>query len=235
MATISKHSRGKDYVFVSDVDGWVHKDRVIKFRGTSPKFIHHGRGKIGFCVLNDYGFTIVKTVVIKSKDVCSTYYFNGKPDIAEIRQRLFENARHVNTVRKSHLKPFGVIYRYGILPADRWDELYEPNTIFTKYKATDKAFKSLGKCISSTDGDEIRGDTAHHVFFQASRRIARMRNRFIVSSSDNDLPVVEVYAIWSNYDPETSYVIKEDYDAFEPLHYTFNRFSSIQEMKQFPL
>ena len=231
---INKESH-PDYFWCKEKNRHVHKDDLIKLRDHGIRYLYHGRGNISFVVIEDYGFTIVKTFGKKNKDFCSNYWFNGKPELEEIKARLFDGSRHYTTIERRSDKHYGVIYRYGIIPAEDWSATYEPNVVFTKYKTIDRAFKSLSKCISTADGGEILCETPYKAFGKASRRIRTMRKSFIEKSDDEDLPVVEVYAIWSNYDPETSYIIQNDYDAFEPLHYTFNRFNSLTQMAQHPM
>ena len=234
MTSINKATH-PDYGWVNCLKSHVHKDRIVKIRGHGNRYLFHGRNKIGFVVIEDYGFTIVKTFTMKDKVYCSSYWFNGKPTVEEIRKRLFKGARHYSTVEKKTDKPYGVIYRYGIMSVKDWDNLYQPNTIFTRYKVTDKAFKSLGGAISEVDGDEVRSGAPHGAFNSAMRRIKSMRKTFVKNAVDSNLPVVEVYALWPNYDPETLLVLGEDYDAFEPLHYQFTQFNNLAQMSRYPM
>jgi hypothetical protein len=224
-----------DWHWCNDTKKYEHKDNIIKFKTQGIKLIRHGRGKIGFVVTDEKGFTVVRTVQMKDRSLLSTYYFNGSPTVQEIRDRLFNNARRYSTMEKKKKKPYGIIYRYGVLDEDEWKRTYEPNTVFTKYKTVDKAFKSLGKCITNTDGDEILSASPEESFLKTCERIKTHRNFFANRVRTSTLPVVEVYAMWSNYDPETLLVVQDDYDAYEPLHYTFNRFDDIDQMKNHPM
>lgn len=229
-------STDPDYIYCQQTQGWEKKDKVIRVNGAGLRFLFHGRGRFGFITYEDGGFTIAKVFTYLKREYCSSYYFNGKPSPDEIRKVLFDSSRHISTIMKRGIRnPYKASCRHAFVPVKDWDKAYNENTIHAKSRIEDKALKSMGNCISfAKDCFEFSSAFPNIAMTRIHREIAKRRKAFIKQIAI-DFPIVEIYAIWVNYDPETMYVIGDTYDACEPLIYTFNKFESISEIKRHTL
>lgn len=211
-----------------------NKDVVIKLKGVGSRLLRPGRGRLRFCIYPYRGMTAVRLYDKKTKTHLSTRLFNGEISFGEAKKIIFDGARTLHQVRKNGMnKPFKTIYRHIILSKDDFDKKFNPNTYesssYKPHKKENKVLRSLSNIINESDGDEFCYGSPAAALNKCHKIFKSRRTDY-----NGEYPCVEVSAVWLNFDPETN-ILHEEYDAWEPIHYSYHLFHNREEMETHPL
>lgn len=226
-----------EYKYCCDTKTAEHISKMLKV-GSSYKFIHNGCDNVGFIIISDYGYNIARLVDKnggKNRLLSSSYYFNGKTTPLEIRDILFNGATAYEDVVTKKESPFIIRYKHTFMSEEDWNSSYTPNISTSKYRSVDKALNSLGALMVSANDGEVVSRRPDLAFMEASKRIVNERKKFVADAPGDSFPIVEAFAIWSNYDAETGLILSDQFDSCEPLVYTFNIYKNKSQMLTNPM
>lgn len=224
-----------NYVWCSETNGYEKKDRVVKFKKGPSRFLHHAMGSYGFTTQDDGGFTVVKIFRMKDKSFCSTHHLSEKLTTSEVRAKLFSNISFHRTLEKKVRQPYKGALRYTLVDEAEWEDGFEPNVLFSKQRTKDRVLTSLSSVLSDSFSTELTSRSPTGIMRNLYRCLANCRREHLKGIKSDDFPLIEVKAIWVNYDPETGYVFGDGYDSLEPLHYSYQKFTSLAQMNKHPV
>ena len=216
--------------YCQDTKTYLSKDKLVKVNSSQWYLLRDGPGDIKYTVtVLDESSTVIR-LFDKKKKRLSTHRFREIMTSDQAKDWMLD----CRFIRRKDIgkRPYRSIYRHIFLSKEEWDEKYKPNdNIRKKYasRRTDKALNSLYDIIEEADGDEYKSG-----IYSASINMAYLALNAKRKSYTGDYPVVEVFAIWSNYDTETGLVLPAGYDESDPLYYAFNTFNSKEEIEQCP-
>lgn len=220
-----------DYIYCSETKAYEHKSTLVKIKNT-PKKLRHGSGRIGFVLFEHSGFTAVRFYDLKAGKELNTVLLNGDLKHDEVKKLLFDEVETLKAAKRRSVKPFKGIFRHIFLSKEDFDKKFERNS-FTRKKYSaykDKALISIGDIIKESDGGELVSAHPSGIFRRAANVIHRYRSEY-----DGEFPCVQVFALWLNYNAETRLVNTGEYDASEPMHYSYCVFETREEMEEYPL
>jgi hypothetical protein len=233
----------KGYEYCSETGKYEHSSIVVNIKSIGARVIWPGKDGKGFVYYTDEGFTVVRIMEMKNKVWLSTKYFNGTMTKNQIRQLIFETSSDAKVARDEAQKggkPYRATFRHTIMAKADFDKQFKPNILrYQTYvvKADDTALKSIGEILRTAPSSEVDAGHAATAINNAMKAIRASRNNYLkalTAETEKDaFPVVEVYAIWQNFDFDAK-LIYSAYDASEPLFYQYNTFRSPQELSECP-
>jgi hypothetical protein len=181
--------------------------------------LRHGTATIRFIVVYKNSFTIAHLFRGKDKKYISTKRFSGKLKKKEVKDLIFKDAAHIADVRKKDDKPFRVAFSQVIVTLEEFKENFKPNEQMKKsYASTakDTAMISLSDILKEKKKRKLRAGTHSASFNNAMRAIAIGKYTY-----RGKLPAVNIFAIWSNFDPESRLINTGKFDVGEPVIYEY--------------
>lgn len=188
----------------------------------SKRYLYrHGTGNVGFISIHKNDFTIVH--IYRSRDAkreyISTRRFAGELSWRRVKEIIFSKSIHISIAQKIRHMPFKTIYKQTIIPIEEFKEKFKPNEQMKKsYSSTakDTALTSLSDILKDVDSvGDIAG--THSAAFNNVRKAISFGD----NSYSGSRPAVSIYAIWSNYDPESRLINDGEFDIGEPVLYEY--------------
>jgi hypothetical protein len=181
--------------------------------------LRHGTGIIWFCVryLNDY--TIAYLYEKKTLSYLSSKRWDKKLTPAEIKTLIFDKTFHIAYLKKIDNKPYKVSLKHKIVTLAEFKDKFKPNDEIKKsYTSTSKdaALSSLSNILSDVEFVKFDAGTFSSAINSAIRSISHD-----IHKATKKEKLISVYAIWSNFDPESRLVMTKDSCNREPLYYQY--------------
>lgn len=228
----SRQSSTKGYEYCSETDRYEHKDRLVKVNYRN-RLIRRGKGDIGFFLFDKKGHYYVCTVDLRDDNkVLSSHIFNFHISWKEAKKILFGDTEHIRTYRRRVNMPFKVIVRHIIISEEKFKELFEENTYTVTgyhYNSNDKdsAIDSLEKILLDSKPVELSSGSHSSSIARAIKHIRHERRVY-----QGDFPCVSIFAVWSNFNAGTKLIKLKDIDSGSPLFFTYDAFSSREDIKK---
>lgn len=203
----------------TDTNSFELKTKLI-YLGSKKYLLRHGRGSLGFICIHKGDFTVAQIYTKKDKEYLSTRRFNRKVEPKKVKELIFDNAIHVVDAKKKSSRPFRVMYKQAIISIEVFKDKFKPNTIMKR------SYTSTGKDLALVSLSELLEDIQARRFssgkFHTAIKSARKAINTSVELYKGNLPAVNVYAIWTNFDPESNLITTKNYNSGEPLLYKYD-------------
>jgi hypothetical protein len=219
----------------------------------------------GYYVLRDTGIDDIKFIKWPAKGVTFVRRFrivDGKADennpldtfqlpafakLADIRNWIDENIIPIEDVKNRKIElPFRLTLKRATMPTDVFNKKYKPNgsvknvstTVYDQNTGTyvypDKADTSWDSLMTMVEA-AVDTQTFESKTFRKAMRALDVAIKKKRESYKGDYPMVEVYAVWHNYNPESKSFYLKGYEKFPPMMVMFNKFADAQAAASHPM